>query len=428
MATVFGQLFRHKDKLTCMLIGAICYQFAAVIYMRNGKIGASLAYRNTLSQSAHDGEIGSVVRLNSSRDHAVVESHPPPVTTKSPTTAMPIETQRLKTILFWNSFFSQDNYGMGSFGQGPFLRGKCRINSCQTTNEHSKLAEADAVIIHGAYGLPPNTLFPKRAFPEQVFIFFEFEPPALLRFSLKNMNDKINLTFTYLHHTDTDIYSPYGIVRPRRNIPMERYIPMKPAQILSKRKKAVWIVSDCHPASKRMEYAKELAKHIDLDIFGKCGRDECPVGKECSDKIEREYKFYLAFENSVCEDYITEKTFKMLLEHHLIPVVLGGANYKRYVPRMSVIDVRDYQSPEHLAKYLHQIDQNDTLFMEYFEWKKQYYIETAPRIDGFCRLCEILHTPGYPFKSSFNMEHYWSPDAANCVRGVDEEKIIHLSN
>jgi len=46
--------------------------------------------------------------------------------------------------------------------------------------------------------------------------------------------------------------------------------------------------------------------------------------------IFSQYKFYLAFENSLCTDYITEK-FYQTLNRDIIPVVMGGGQYDLHV-------------------------------------------------------------------------------------------------
>lgn len=72
-----------------------------------------------------------------------------------------------------------------------------------------------------------------------------------------------------------------------------------------------WFVSNCHPRNQRMHYAKELSKYIQVDIYGTCGALRCPRSQSqaCFDMLDEDYKFYLAFENSNCKDYITEKFF-----------------------------------------------------------------------------------------------------------------------
>lgn len=59
--------------------------------------------------------------------------------------------------------------------------------------------------------------------------------------------------------------------------------------------------------------------------------------------LEKDYKFYLAFENSLCRDYITEKFYLALL-YNVVPVVYGGANYTNLAPKKSFIDIRDFKS------------------------------------------------------------------------------------
>jgi hypothetical protein len=68
-------------------------------------------------------------------------------------------------------------------------------------------------------------------------------------------------------------------------------------------------VSNCNERNNRQQYARELSKHISVDIYGKCGTLKCSSTNACRALINKDYKFYLAFENSNCKDYITEKIF-----------------------------------------------------------------------------------------------------------------------
>ena len=78
-----------------------------------------------------------------------------------------------------------------------------------------------------------------------------------------------------------------------------------------KTKLAFWLVSHCKTDNKREDYVKSLQKYIHVDIFGYCGQ---PLNKSRNDfeQISLNYKFYLAFENSNCHDYVTEKFYKTM--------------------------------------------------------------------------------------------------------------------
>ena len=108
--------------------------------------------------------------------------------------------------------------------------------------------------------------------------------------------------------------------------------------------------------------------------------------RECFKMLKRIYKFYLSFENNICDEYITEKAWNAL-KHDIVPVVLGGADYASLLPPHSYIDVANFTSPKALATYLRQVANDDDLYRSYFRWKRDYYIAGQ---DRDCALCEFL--------------------------------------
>ena len=116
--------------------------------------------------------------------------------------------------------------------------------------------------------------------------------------------------------------------------------------------------------SKRETYVKELQKYIRVDIYGKCGNlSICPheqgILGPCVFNVAKKYKFYLAFENAYCQEYVTEKLHRTLM-YPTVPIVMGGADYKVVAPPgKSYINVFDFKSPKHLADYLLYLDKHD---------------------------------------------------------------------
>ena len=78
--------------------------------------------------------------------------------------------------------------------------------------------------------------------------------------------------------------------------------------------------------------------------------------------------------------------------YEMIPIVLGARkeDYERRLPQKSFIFAEDFKSPKQLANYLHKIDQNDTLFNEFFQYRKYSYVEEefSP---PWCELCRKIH-------------------------------------
>ncbi|GAU95384.1 hypothetical protein RvY_07010-2 [Ramazzottius varieornatus] len=221
--------------------------------------------------------------------------------------------------------------------------------------------------------------------------------------SLLNVND---FASGCSYRLDSELVTPYG-----KWVVYDPKVLAKPQALdyggrKAGKKKVAWFVSNCQTANKRLEYARELAEYIEVDIYGSCGSLKCPKKGKCGGKLLREeYKFYLSFENSNCKDYITEKLW-FALENDALPVVMGPlrTDYEFVAPHKSFIHVQDFASPKDLADYLLRLDANDTEYNQYFQWKG-----TGEMIDTklHCRLCALLHADNMKHKVYHDLQGWW---------------------
>ena len=319
------------------------------------------------------------------------------------------EGPRLKRILYWTKYFRAKHFQFG-FGQWPFIHYKCPVDTCTATNDKSTLLDADVIVFHG----PLTKKLPEVRLRNQIYVFVQKEP--WLERSNKTLvafNDVINLTMTY--RADSDIVLPYGYVYRNHSAAIRRHPFVDP---VAKRRSVAWPVSHCQTESRREVYAKELAKYIDVDVYGDCGDHVCPKDRnpECWEMFEREYRFLLAFENQACKDYVTEKAFRPLA-HNIVPIVYGGADYDQLLPKHSFIDVRRYPDPKDLAKHLRYLTRNRTAYDEYFRWKDGgFEVETykeALMAKAFCKLCAIAHNKHYKYRRYQDLRKWWVDGACS---------------
>jgi alpha-1,3-fucosyltransferase len=147
---------------------------------------------------------------------------------------------------------------------------------------------------------------------------------------------------------------------------------------------AFWLVSHCETGINREGYVTELQKHLQVDIFGRCGKEDCTKkGNECFEKLSMNYLFYIAFENSICDDYATEKFFRTLM-YPVIPVVMGGADYKAIAPPHSYIDVNDFKTVKQLAEHLIRLSKN---LVTFYKNKTENHFSPYPRYVSICIRC-----------------------------------------
>ncbi|XP_076875849.1 GDP-fucose protein O-fucosyltransferase 3 isoform X2 [Brachyhypopomus gauderio] len=140
----------------------------------------------------------------------------------------------------------------------------------------------------------------------------------------------------------------------------------------------VYVQSDCDPPSDRDTYVWELMKHIRVDSYGQCLhnkdlpahlRESTAMEDQGFYRILAQYKFILAFENAVCDDYITEKLWRPL-KLGVVPVYYGAPNIHTWLPsNRSAVVVDPHEPPEKLAQYLKRLDENDGEYLTYLDWK-----------------------------------------------------------
>lgn len=204
----------------------------------------------------------------------------------------------VKTILLYNGY---KDWGVKP-GRETFLEQNCPVNACSLTDSRRHSSSADAILFRQDPRFP---IF--RRPPGQIWILYLLEAPYFTP-DLRKFKGQFNWTATY--RRDSDIVAPYEKFVKYNAQPLKYHTIPHRNYAEGKTKKVAWFVSNCHATNQRLEYAKQLSKYIQVDIYGKCGDKKCPRGKDsCSEMLNKDYKFYLAFENSNCRDYITEKFF-----------------------------------------------------------------------------------------------------------------------
>lgn len=193
---------------------------------------------------------------------------------------------------------------------------------------------------------------------------------------------------------DSDIVGPYGRiydtetgfqVAPSNSANIWRKADNATrANVCAKKKLISWVVSNCkNDPSERMELALSLKKHVQVDIYGKCGM---PCPGNCKGQLSHDYFFYLAFENSLAVDYVSEKPYEVL-GRGAIPIVFGGADYAKFLPPKSYINAQDFNTTKELSAFLTNLSQDTEEYLSYFWWQRHYHVRTG---QGYVDLCSRL--------------------------------------
>ncbi|XP_030598985.1 alpha-(1,3)-fucosyltransferase 7 [Archocentrus centrarchus] len=280
------------------------------------------------------------------------------------------------TVLLWYWPFSRPSNLSGDVCWNLY-----RIPHCTLVDQHSYFPTADVVVFHhrelemSIHTLPTHLPRPQG----QKWAWMSLESPAHSG-NLHQYANIFNMTITY--RRDADVNIPYGKLLWREG---EEHLDEDHS--LNKSSLVCWVVSNYRSNHKRSQVYRNLSASVPVTVYGHWTKNRLP-SSELLPTISRCY-FYLALENSLAKDYITEKLWRNAYKGRAVPIVLGPPlrDYKAVAPPNSFIHVDEFGSMNELGKYLQQLADDKKRYNEYFTWKKRWRVKLYT--DWRERLCNI---------------------------------------
>nr|XP_031296016.1 alpha-(1,3)-fucosyltransferase 10 isoform X4 [Camelus dromedarius] len=257
--------------------------------------------------------------------------------------------------------------------------GQCGADTCFFTINRTYLHHrmTRAVLFYGTDFNIDSLPLPRKARHDWA-LFHEESPKNNYKLFHKPIITLFNYTATFSRHSHLPLTTQYlegvEVLKSRRYL-----VPLQSKNHLRTRlAPLVYVQSDCDPPSDRDSYVRELMAYIEVDSYGECLRnrdlpeqlaDPASMDADGFYRILAQYKFILAFENAVCDDYITEKFWRPL-KLGVVPVYHGSPSIADWLPsNRSAILVSAFSHPRELAGYIRQLDRDDGRYAAYIEWK-----------------------------------------------------------
>ena len=193
-----------------------------------------------------------------------------------------------------------------------------------------------------------------------------------------------------------------------------------------RRMAAAWVSATC---DRHNNFLRELMRYMSVDMMGRCYRNRVeskhpglrlpnltkfwPGNTRAMTKGELKvllgshYRFYIGVENTVLDDYVTEKFFQGFLMDSVM-VYFGAPNAALYAPAPhSFVNAVDFAGPFELAQFLQGLAADEARYVSYLAWKRgpvllsEGYLRALRSSDvaeGYdsvpCRLCRMVSGMG----------------------------------
>ncbi|XP_026843386.1 alpha-(1,3)-fucosyltransferase B-like [Drosophila persimilis] len=248
---------------------------------------------------------------------------------------------------------------------------RCGVFECRVTNKRKRLASARAVLFYGTFLETGDFPLP-RSLQHSWALLHEESPKNVAYAPFDDFLQHFNFTSTFSRYSDLPLTTQW-LPSAHDLISMDYTMSFdfKSSNLNVASPSVVFLNSDCDTMSGREHYMKELMRHINVDSFGSCLHNKdlpASLQKDYMDNLYSpkllrflsRYKFMIAIENAVCEDYITEKFWRPLVVG-VIPIYFGSPSIKDWQPqKKSAIFVKDFPNAAALGRYLMDLSENKT--------------------------------------------------------------------
>ncbi|XP_013199806.2 alpha-(1,3)-fucosyltransferase B [Amyelois transitella] len=298
------------------------------------------------------------------------------------------------------------------------------------------IRNGDAYLFYGSNINIEDLPLPRRANKVLWGLYHEESPRNLEELMHEEMLNIFNFSSTYSRFSDVPF--PLQHLNSANEITNTEYFveTADKNRFLKDISAIMYLQSDCETSTERDQYVKELMKLIKVDSYGLCLKNKEMPLKFTEDylnnldneeflKFVARYKFVIAIENGICNDYVTEK-FWRAIKIGTVPIYFGSPSVRDWFPNeQSAILIKDYPTPKALYNHVRMLLENDTLYETYLEHKtkqiitnqklveelrsRPYQLNALETVEKFeCFVCKKLHEK-YRKISIVDKKHYDCP-------------------
>lgn len=277
------------------------------------------------------------------------------------------------------------------------------------------------------------------------------ESPKDMLFLHETVLKLFNYSSTFSRFSDVPLYKHLPNLN---NITNTKYFvkTFKKNTFLEEIAPIIFLQTNCCSLSKREVYVKKLMEFQKVDSYGSClNNKKLPKelgGDYLHDLLSENllgfmarYKFVIAIENCVCEDYLTEKFWRAILVG-VVPIYFGCPTIREWFPNTkSAILLEDFPTPKLLSAHIDELLRDDDLYEVYLQHKTKGVISNVKLINKLketnhkkdsdsefhCFLCDKLHRmEQVPEYRVINKSHYDCPTPISALTQNAETNNVYV--